>query len=237
MSFFDWIKDHLGRSTDDAPADASEGVDRLLDELTGQEVQVDLVSDVLDPGTTAMMTARQGGLDMRLISASAQAAIVPGTPLQVHARMGGMSIHFETRIESRNGNALRTPLPDDVEFRQLRRQNRTSIDGPDGMAVYQLAGDSETRTMQARVRDVSMGGIGLSLDGDSTIKPGDRLDDVVINLPDGKQISGSLEIRHTRNEDETTLVGGLFRENGNEDGNDLASIVNMLSEDPDKEGR
>ncbi|MGB0714012.1 MAG: flagellar brake protein [Gammaproteobacteria bacterium] len=237
MSLFDWIKDHLGSSPDESQSGTPESVDRLLDELTGQEVRVDLVSDALDPGTTALMTANGGGLHMRLNSASAQAALLPGTAIQVHARMGGMSIHFETRAQSMRGNELFAPLPDDVEFAQLRRQNRTSINSPAGLAVYQMAEDNQTQTMQARVRDVSMGGIGLSVDGDSTLKPGDHLDDVIINLPDGKQISGSLEIRHTRNEDETTLVGGLFREDGNDEGNDLASIVSMLAEDDDKDDR
>jgi c-di-GMP-binding flagellar brake protein YcgR len=114
-------------------------------------------------------------------------------------RLEGVSVKLTARLleaRSKDGVAFyKCTFPAQIYYVQRRESHRVSLVGlpaPFRAQLYRAGGE---RPVTGTVGDLSAEGVGLLLDGDVPLRPGETLSGCRIRLPQGGDVSCDLEIR------------------------------------------
>lgn len=154
--------------------------------------------------------------------------------LQASSRLSGIEIAFSGTLASvavEQGIAAYTlPFPHLLHYHQRRTSYRVSVGS--GHSTTLRTQHAEAGTLVAEVRDVSTGGLGLSIQLPATVPlaRGDRLSDCLIFLPNGRSLRCELGVCHVarREGSRWTLVGTRFIQIQPRDQIPLAQFVVLL---------
>lgn len=114
-------------------------------------------------------------------------------------RLEGVNVKLTTRlleVRSKDGVAFyKFAFPAQIYYLQRRQSHRVSLIGAPTPFRGMLDRDGETWTVTGTVGDLSAEGVGLLLDGDVPLRPGETLNACRIRLPQGGDVSCDIEVR------------------------------------------
>lgn len=156
---------------------------------------------------------------------------------QVHVagRLDGVDFHFGTRlidVREKGGSAFyKMELPKHIIYQQRRQDFRITTLGCN-ITFHSLRGNSSRQILKGYVHDVSRNGLGVLLDDDVALEPGEILPSCVITLPQG-EIVCSLEVLFCSNNRPRGLsrVGCRFKQIDNDARRKIQLLINELERD------
>lgn len=114
-------------------------------------------------------------------------------------RLEGVSIKLTTGLleaRSKDGVAFyKCAFPAQIYYLQRRESHRVSLVGPPTPFQGHLDHAGEARPVTGTVSDLSAEGVGLLLDGEVPLHPGEALSGCRIRLPQGGDVSCDIEVR------------------------------------------
>lgn len=166
-------------------------------------------------------------------------AMNAGMTVQIKTQLQGVDMKFSCdviEIGEEDGLAVyRMTLPEIMLYHQQRQSYRVRISAGHDVSIQLLRGNGET--LEGRLRDISVGGIGIlfTINAASGIKQGEEVPTCTLTLPDGNQISCPLEIRYVsaRSGTKFSTIGARFQDLDQEDEHKIMQLVMEL----DREAR
>jgi c-di-GMP-binding flagellar brake protein YcgR len=140
--------------------------------------------------------------------------LAKNTPLQIAGRLHGAEFHFTSTLlnykATKNRHVLQTRLPDFAYHPQLRQEYRVSLLG-DQRPFQAYIGDIDDK-LEGYAVDISASGLGAIVTQRTKLKPGNILENCVIELSDGRNLSANIEVRHINYNPQrrVTRLGGRF---------------------------
>lgn len=135
--------------------------------------------------------------------------------LRVHCQCQGVELSFDCDVEvhpARSGISFyRAALPEAIDYLQRRSSFRVRV-SVDLAVPVRLPLDKTTTAVEAELYDLSLGGLGATLDSAVELKLGQVLP-CVIQLPKGEALDATIEIRFIRVDaaKSTQRIGASFR--------------------------
>ncbi|MFN2309366.1 MAG: flagellar brake protein [Gammaproteobacteria bacterium] len=134
--------------------------------------------------------------------------------LQVHSQSQGIELSFACTVEIGVGQSgiafYRAALPESIDYLQRRGSYRVRVGM--NLAVPVQMPMAETLTLEGELLDLSMGGLGASLEAKSPLAQGQLLT-CIIQLPKADPLQVEIEIRFARADPHkpTQRIGASFR--------------------------
>ena len=134
--------------------------------------------------------------------------------LRAFCRCQGVEINFVCRVQveqSRDGVAFyRGVIPDSLSYYQRRSAYRVHVTLDTDIPVLLTLDEGER--LQGHLHDLSVGGIGLTLDTEKELRQGLVIPDCTLKLPKGDPVRTDVEVRFARTDTEkhVTRIGGRF---------------------------
>lgn len=134
--------------------------------------------------------------------------------LRVHCQCQGVELSFACQVEIGQGQSgisyYRAVLPESINYLQRRGSYRVRV-GMDLAVPVQLPVD-EAMTLEGELFDLSMGGLGASLDAKTRLERGQILS-CILQLPKTDPLQVQIEIRfvHADEHKPTQRIGASFR--------------------------
>ncbi len=134
--------------------------------------------------------------------------------LRAVSRCQGVEVSFACKVrveQGRDGLAFyRGEIPESLTYYQRRSAYRVHVTLDTDIPV--LFGLEEGERLQGHLHDLSVGGIGLTLDTEKELRQGLVIPECTLKLPKGEPIRTDVEVRFARADSDkhTTRIGGRF---------------------------
>ncbi len=152
--------------------------------------------------------------------------------LRVKAMLEGVDLVFFTKLEKaghHDGIAFyRTSIPASVRYHQRRAHHRFRIGRHLALPIT-VCSERLDDSIQGQLRDISLGGMGATIEHSSSIQTGEYLSSCNLQLPDNERVTFALDVRSIQPENRgKLLIGAQFQELDTSNRNRLSYFIRAL---------
>ena len=153
--------------------------------------------------------------------------------INISGRLEGVEVRFSSRLkEDREKNGIayyKAEIPREIYYRQRRQDFRITSRG-ERISFHGLRGKGRRQMIRGYINDLSRKGLGVVLEDDVTLYPGEVLPSCIIDIPGEGEIAFSLEVRFCsrKNRAQLTRIGGRFSQIDPDAQRKVARCINRM---------